>query len=325
MKAVAALLAALLVASCANMPPRDAPVRQVTQGPATLVSSPNVYTGCRAAIQYPFMRPSAVGRISATDGTVITVPAQTALGSQPQATPLYNECERVTPAALSDVDLSRVPVVEVDRDGELVTGFVVADNYFEIYVNGKLVAVDPTPYTPFNSAIVRFRAKKPYTYAVKLVDWEEKLGLGMEWFPPNHDWWPGDGGFIARFSDGAVSDASWRAQSFYIAPLSSPSDVIERGAVHDTTALGRTHPLARMPVCHDRCYAVHYPVPEGWERAEFNDSAWPQAFVYTDEEVGISPALVSYTRFRDAFAGARWVWSQNLVFDNLVLARKTVR
>ena len=70
---------------------------------------------------------------------------------------------------------------------------IVADNYFELYVNGKLVGVDPVPYTPFNSAIVRFRAKQPYTYALKLVDWEEKLGLGMEWMP-NHDWWPGDGG-----------------------------------------------------------------------------------------------------------------------------------
>ena len=26
-----------------------------------------------------------------------------------------------------------------------------------------------------------------------------------------------------------------------------------------------------------------------------------------------------------ASAGARWIWSYNLVFDNLVLARKTVR
>jgi hypothetical protein len=39
----------------------------------------------------------------------------------------------------------------------------------------------------------------------------------------------------------------------------------------------------------------------------------------------ISPALVSYSRFPDAFAGARWIWSSNLVFDNVVLARKNVR
>jgi hypothetical protein len=35
--------------------------------------------------------------------------------------------------------------------------------------------------------------------------------------------------------------------------------------------------------------------------------------------------LPAFTRYPEAFAGARWIWSYNLVFDNLVLARKTVR
>jgi len=314
-----------VLTSCSSIATGQPPVRHVTQGPATTIISAELYTGCRAALQYPVIRKTGLGRITATDGTSITVPAQTAIGAAPQPAPLYNECEQVMPARLADVDVSKAPIVEVDPDGDVVTGFVVADNYFEIYINGKLVAVDPTPYTPFNSAIVRFRAKKPYTYAVKVVDWEEKLGLGMEWFPPNHDWWPGDGGFIAKFSDGVVTDSSWRAQSFYISPLSSPTDVIERGNVHDTTALGRTHPLAKMPACQDQCYAVHYPLPTGWERGTFDDRAWPEAFTYTDAEVGISPALVSYSRFREAFAGARWIWSQNLVFDNVVVVRKNVR
>lgn len=323
--AIGGLACSLVLASCANMATRSGPIRHVTQGPATTVISTELNTGCQAPLQYPLQRKTGLGRITATDGTLITVPAQTAIGSQPQPAPLYNECELTKPARLADVGLSKAPVVEVDPDGEVVTGFVVADNYFEIYVNGKLIAVDPTPYTPFNSAIVRFRAKKPYTYAVKLVDWEEKLGLGMEWFPPNHKWWPGDGGFIAKFSDGVVTDSSWRAQSFYIAPLSSPTDVIEQGNLHNTAALGRTHPLSKMPSCEDKCYAVHYPVPAGWEQPRFDDRPWPEAFTFTDEQVGISPALVSYSQFRDAFTGAQWIWSQNLVFDNLVLVRKTVR
>jgi hypothetical protein len=80
-----------------------------------------------------------------------------------------------------------------------------------------------------------------------------------------------------------------------------------------------------MPTCQDKCFAVHYPTPAGWQMPGFDDRSWPQAFEYTDEEVGMSPALISYTRFRDAFTGARWIWSRNLVFDNLVLARRTVR
>jgi hypothetical protein len=35
--------------------------------------------------------------------------------------------------------------------------------------------------------------------------------------------------------------------------------------------------------------------------------------------------LPAFIRYPEAFAGARRIWSYNLVFDNLVLARKTVR
>jgi hypothetical protein len=314
--------ASLGLIACALPAPQTVAARHVTQGLATVVSD-NLYADCKE--QVPNLRKTSVGRITATDGTVITVPAVTAIGSGPRAFPLFSDCELVRPARFADVDATSLPVVEIDSDGEIVTGYIVADNYFELYVNGKLVAVDPVPYTPFNSAIVRFRVKKPYVYAVKLVDWEEKLGLGMEWFPPNQDWYLGDGGFIARFSDGVVTDKTWRAQTFYIAPLNSPEEVVERGGLRDTTALGRVHPLAKVPSCRERCFAVHYDVPNNWERPGFDDGNWPQASEFTDAEVGISPALISYSRFPEAFTGARWIWSQNLVFDNLVLARKTVR
>ena len=87
-----------------------------------------------------------------------------------------------------------MPIVEIDPDGEVITGYIVADNYFKLYVHGKLIGVDPIPFTP------RFKAKPPYTYALKAVDWEERLGLGMETNQGNH-WHAGDGGLIARFSD----------------------------------------------------------------------------------------------------------------------------
>ena len=100
----------------------------------------------------------------------------------PKLPDLYNECSGVTPKDLSEVDLNKVPIVEIDKDGEVVTGFMVADNYFELYINGKLIGVDATPFTPFNSHVVRFRVKRPYTIAVLAQDWEDKLGLGMEVF-----------------------------------------------------------------------------------------------------------------------------------------------
>ena len=50
----------------------------------------------------------------------------------------------MTPRDLSEVDLKKLPIVEIDKDGEVVTGFMVADNYFELYINGKLIGVDAT-------------------------------------------------------------------------------------------------------------------------------------------------------------------------------------
>ena len=170
---------------------------------------------------------------------------------------------------------------------------------------------------------MRFKPKRPYTYALKLVDWEEKLGLGMEKMPTN-DWHSGDGGILARFSDGTVTDSSWRAQTYYVAPLTSPDDVVEKGNRHDTTKFGRVHPIAKLPTCREQCYAVHYPMPQGWEQPSFDDRGWPRAYEYTDEEVGVT-TLTAYTRYPEAFGEARWIWTSNLVFDNVVLARKTVR
>jgi hypothetical protein len=295
--------------------------RSVTQGIATRIVDNLFVCGEKVSNH----RISAVGRITSQDGKVWTVPAETAFQNGPKAADLFNECNRITPAKTSEVNTDKVPVTEIDADGEVITGFIVADNYYELYVNGKLVAVDAGPFTPFNSSIVKFRAKRPITYAFKAVDWEEDLGLGTELnFGSKARFYQGDGGLIARFSDGTVTDSSWKAQSFYIAPLASPDDVIEKGNVHDTTKLGRVHPRVPKPGCEDKCFAVHYPVPAHWMMPGFDDSKWPRAYEYTDEDIGVTN-LPAYTRFPELFEGARWIWTLNLVLDNLILARKTVK
>jgi hypothetical protein len=305
------------------------PKRMITQGAATKIVVDNL-TKCAAPNPKMNLRVARVAQITATDGTVITMPAETALqkGLGPLSHDLYNECNKVLPKTAAEVSTANVPVVEIDRDGEIITGFIVADNYWEMYVNGKLVSVDNTPYTPFNSAIVKFKVKRPYTVAIMGVDWDEHLGLGMELFPSSgpkqNPWHPGDGGIIAKFSDGTVTDSTWKAQTFYIAPLDSPDQVVERGYVHDTTPLGRVHPYAKFPKCTDKCYAVHYPIPKNWMSPRFNDAHWPRAHEYTDTDIGVTN-LPAYTRYPQLFDGARWIWSLNLVYDNVVIARKTVR
>jgi hypothetical protein len=298
-----------------------APKRIVTQGLGRVTIEDLVPCG----VNQPGMniRKNPVGEVVAKDGTRFTAPVANNFQNGPKLPDLYNECNKVTPKGLSEVDLDKVPIVEIDRDGEVVTGFMIADNYFELYINGRLIGVDATPFTPFNSHVVRFRVKRPYTIAVLAQDWEDKLGLGMEVFAGN-DWHSGDAGFVARFSDGTVTNSTWKAQSFSIAPLAHPDDVIEYGNIHDTSHLGRIHPLARLPTCREHCFAVRYPIPDGWAEPNFDDSRWPQAFEYLDQEVGIV-GMPAYWRFPEAFRGSRWIWTINLVFDNTVLLRKTVR
>lgn len=270
-------------------------------------------------------RESAVGQIRSEDDQIWITPSMTHWAEGPKATDIYNSCFGIEPANAAEFDASAVPVTDVDPDGELVTGYIFADNYFEFYVNGQLIAVDTTPFTPFNASIVKFRASRPMTLAFKLVDWEENLGIGTEYGrsrAPNH---PGDGGAIASFDNGVVTDASWKAQSFYIAPLQSADQVVENGNIHDTRALGRVYPLAPSDAaCGLNCFAVRYPEPENWFHPEFDDSNWPNAFEYTEDEVGTRQR--AFQVFRDPLTkgGASFIWSANLVLDNVVLARTTI-
>lgn len=223
------LLLPLTLIACQSMPPNasldpdnTSYKRMITQGKADKILVNNVYD-CPRHNPKMNIRQSAVGQITATDGTVITVPAETALqkGLGPKSFDLYNECNQVTPKNSSEVVTDKVPVIEIDHDGEVITGFIVADNYYEMWINNQLVSVDNTPYTPFNSAIVKFKVKRPYTISFLIVDWDEHLGLGMEEFPKpvtptTTQWYPGDGGLIAKFSDGTMTDSSWKAQTFLL-------------------------------------------------------------------------------------------------------------
>lgn len=264
-------------------------------------------------------RVSAVGEIMSTDGKTWTVPANTVFDTGAKAADLYNECSGVKLASTADLDITTVPLVEIDPDGTEVVGYIFADNYFELYINGQLVGVDPVPYTPFNSNVVRFKVKRPYTIAVHLVDWEEHLGLGTEasMTSPYH---AGDGGFMASFSDGTVTDASWKAQTFYVSPLRDAECLVEQGEQR----LSSNCVVADEQDGSTR-YGAHWEVPAAWETGGFDDSSWPAATTYTEAEIGVNnkPA---YTNFVNVFsgAGATFIWSTNVVLDNEVVVRRIV-
>jgi hypothetical protein len=272
-------------------------------------------------------RPTNLGTIMARDGRSWTVPASVnfAEKSFPASHDLHNACSGVMYAntAAARAGLANSSVVTVDADGEMLTAYVFADNYFEMYVNGVPVGKDNVPFTQFNSSVVKFRARRPCTIAILAVDWEENLGLGSESMPGTQ-YHPGDAGIVITFTDQAgniietTSDA-WRAQTYYTSPI------------QDLTCLSEVGNVRSSATCSDadaadgsRFYGVHWERPAGWMNAEFDDALWPRATVYANNVVGVDNKP-SYTNYVDLFDDprfdAKFIWTSNLVLDNEVLLR----
>lgn len=265
-------------------------------------------------------RVAGIGEITDKEGTVWTVPASNQYTTATKAADLYEECKKIKPAGIEAVDLDSVATVEVDPDGDIITGYIFADNYFELYINGKFIALDSVPFTPFNASIVKFKVSKPYNIAVKLVDWEENLGLGSE-NNRGKKYHPGDGGFIASFSDGTVTNAEWQAQTYYTSPIYDLSCLSEKAGA-------RLSSPCTIEGTDDGAdaFAVHWKTPEQWQAEDYDYSAWPQATTYTEDAIGVKNKK-AYMNFRDKFAGAgaSFIWSTNVVLDNEVLLKYTVK
>lgn len=163
---------------------------------------------------------------------------------------------------------------------------VYADNWFMLYVNGRLVAVDPIQFTPHNVVSVDFLPEYPMTLAVLAKDNADPK-TGME-YGTNI----GDGGFILKFADGTVTNATWKARSFFHGPLNSNT--------------------ASPEVKHD-------PLPANWWAVDFDDASWPNAKEYSEEQVDPKQPY-----FENDFAGASFIWSDSLALDNTVIFRTRI-
>ena len=297
----------------------------VTQGLATTITTANLYSTCSVG-----SRVAAVGTITASDNTTWTVPAVTnfANASFPFASDLNNGCNGNTyatsTAALSALNGS--DIVTIDASGEVITAYIFADNYFEMYINGIPVGKDKVPFTEFNSSIVRFKVNKPFTIAMLLVDWEELLGVGAE-TNGGFTYHPGDGGMVAVFKDAsntiiAKTDTSWKAQTFYTAPIMNLSCATESGTSRLSTTCSTADSNSGTTY-----YGLHWARPANWTTASFNDSTWPSATTYTNTVIGVDnkPSYTNFINiFDDASNDAQFIWSKNVVLDNEVIVRKTV-
>ena len=115
----------------------------------------------------PDVYPVSVGVVTSADGRKWPAPGPIQEGAI--APDIFNNC---TGTGDNPNYASELKTVVIDEDGVEVTGYIHADNYFELYVNGRFVARDSLPMTPFNSSVVRFKARYPMTYAIMGIDWE---------------------------------------------------------------------------------------------------------------------------------------------------------
>ena len=159
---------------------------------------------------------------------------------------------------------------------------IYADNWFMLYVNGELVAVDSIKFIPHNVISVDMLPTYPMTIAVMAKDNADPK-TGMEYANTNI----GDGGFILKFGDGTVTNASWKAKAFSKGP-------IDRDAKNPRVE--------------------NIPIPESWYAIDFDDSSWGKAKEYTEEEVGPKQPFFEYD-----FKGAKFIWSDDIDLDNTVL------
>lgn len=292
----------------------------LTQGFATTTTS-NLYAdGIRVA---------GLGTISDTDDVEWSVPADVNYTNSdfPFAPDLYNpDGTQFTTAsdALSSFDDSNI--VSIDDDGEVITAYIFADNYFEMYVNGVAIGKDAIPFTDFNSHIMKFRVSSPYTIAMLLVDWEENLGLGSE-ENQGVSYHPGDGGMVAVFKDAsgntvATTGSEWKAQTFYTSPISDLTCPSESGTTRSTSSCS-TDGVADG----SDFYGLHWAIPSDWNDESYDDSTWPSATTFTNTTIGVSNKP-SYTNFTDIFDDsnddADFIWSTNVILDNEVIVRYTV-
>lgn len=163
---------------------------------------------------------------------------------------------------------------------------VYADNWFAMYVNGTLVAVDSIDFLPHNVVAVDLLPEYPMTIAVLAKDHADP-STGCEYGRSI-----GDGGFILKFADGTVTDGSWKANCFFHGP-------VERRVEAPTVVVAE--------------------LPRDWFAIDFDDSSWPHATEWPEERIRPKAPY-----FEHDFEGAKWIWTADLDLDNTVVFRKRI-
>ena len=186
------------------------------------------------------------------------------------------------------------------------TAEVWADNWFALYVNGKLVGEDSVPITTersFNAETITFTAAYPLTIAIEAKDFKE-TDSGIEYIGLANQQM-GDGGLIAQITDDATgkvvaaTSGEWQALVIQRAPLNIGC---EKDADPDAT-----------------CRFESVKAPDQWANSAFDDSAWGSPTKFSSADV--APKGGYDEIIWDPSAAL--IWGADLKVDNTVLLRFT--
>jgi hypothetical protein len=185
-----------------------------------------------------------------------------------------------------------------------------ADNWFAAYLENDLIVEDSVSITTersFNSEVASFSGSYPLQLNFILKDFKEN-DTGLEYIGANNQQM-GDGGFIFQITDQAsgavvaVSSADMSCLVIHEAPL-------------DKACESSNDPQAGVGACTFSASEE----PAGWKDANFDDSAWFSANVYS--ESAVSPKQ-GYDEISWA-ASAALIWGPDLETSNTILCRLTV-
>jgi len=187
------------------------------------------------------------------------------------------------------------------------TAEIWADNWFALYVNGKKVGEDSTPFATersFNSDAISFKASYPLTIGIMARDYVENAS-GLEYIgKPNQQ--IGDGGLIAQIRDTdskqviTATNKSWKVFVTNKAPLNE--DCVK----------------SKDPLLD--CKTTVTKTPTSWYSTTFKDSSWKSATEFTAAAVGVKDGYFNFTWAPTSSL----VWSSDLRLDNTILLRTKV-
>lgn len=191
-----------------------------------------------------------------------------------------------------------------------ITGEVWVDNWFALYIGDQLIIEDSVPITTersFNAERFTFKADFPLTLCFVIKDFKQN-DTGLEYIGSNRQQM-GDGGMIAQFTDAdtgellAVTSADVKCLVIHEAPL-------------DTDCEKEQNPTAGESPCGFK----KTPEPEGWKAADFDDSEWQNATVYSESDVRPKGGfdLIHWA------PSAKLIWSSNLKTHNTILCRMKI-